>query len=222
MNNIEDKSGTYTITNRENGKVYYGSSSNIDRRWKEHRKALRRGEHGNPHLQRSWNKYGPASFTFAVFDYCDVEDLHAYEQILLDQHAGKDYCYNIAKDAVSPMRGRKHSEETKRKVSQALLGKTHSEETKRKMRKPKHSEEYRRKLSQVMKGENNPMYGKTLSEEAKQKISEVKKGKTHSEETKQKMRKPKPKLTCPHCNKTGGGNVMYRYHFDNCKHRQDQ
>jgi hypothetical protein len=28
---------------------------------------------------------------------------------------------------------------------------------------------------------------------------------------------PKPKLTCPHCDKEGGGPIMKRYHFDNCK-----
>jgi hypothetical protein len=27
------------------------------------------------------------------------------------------------------------------------------------------------------------------------------------------------KLTCPHCNKVGGKNLMKRYHFDNCKIR---
>lgn len=29
--------------------------------------------------------------------------------------------------------------------------------------------------------------------------------------------KNKPSLTCPHCDKVGKGNVMHRYHFDNCK-----
>ena len=31
--------------------------------------------------------------------------------------------------------------------------------------------------------------------------------------------KPKEKITCPHCNKTGGKPAMKRYHFDNCKQR---
>lgn len=37
-------------------------------------------------------------------------------------------------------------------------------------------------------------------------------------EVAKKLKKPKPKVTCPHCNKTGGKPVMTRYHFDNCKH----
>ena len=37
------------------------------------------------------------------------------------------------------------------------------------------------------RGEKNPNYGKTLSEETKRKISEAQKGKSHSEETKRKI-----------------------------------
>lgn len=44
--------------------------------------------------------------------------------------------------------------------------------------------------------------------------------KNHSEESKQKMRKPKEKVKCPHCDKTGGISQMKRWHFDNCKHRE--
>lgn len=28
------------------------------------------------------------------------------------------------------------------------------------------------------------------------------------------------KITCPYCNKSGGGGNMKRYHFDNCKHKK--
>jgi len=86
-----------------------------------------------------------------------------------------------------------HSEETKRKISEANKGRTLSEETKRKMREAKegknHSllEETRRKMSEALKG-------RTFSEETKRKMSEAKKGKTSnkkgtllSEETKRKI-----------------------------------
>lgn len=32
-----------------------------------------------------------------------------------------------------------------------------------------------------------------------------------------KQRAKQPKITCPHCKKTGGTNAMKRLHFDNCK-----
>ena len=71
-----------------------------------------------------------------------------------------------------------HSEETKRKISEAKKGKTRSEETKRKM-------------SEALKGKNHPFYGKSHSEETKRKLSEINKGKTLSEETKRKMSEAK-------------------------------
>lgn len=88
-------------------------------------------------------------------------------------------------------KGRKHSEETKRKMSEARKGKpSHnkgipmSEEHKRKLSealkgKPK-SEETKRKISEARKGIH-------YSEESKRKISEALKGKHLSEETKRKM-----------------------------------
>ncbi len=33
--------------------------------------------------------------------------------------------------------------------------------------------------------------------------------------------KDMPKLTCPHCGKEGGRNLMKRYHFDNCKSKEN-
>ena len=42
----------------------------------------------------------------------------------------------------------------------------------------RHSEEYKRKMSELMKGEKHPMYGRYHTEEAKQKMSKAKKGKS--------------------------------------------
>jgi hypothetical protein len=86
----------------------------------------------------------------------------------------------------------------------------------------KHTEESKRKMSEANKGEKNSFYGKTHSEETKKKISEAGKDRKHTEETKKKISdakkgKPKPKTTCPHCGKEGGVSVMNRWHFENCK-----
>jgi len=74
-----------------------------------------------------------------------------------------------------------------------MYGKTHSEETKRKISEAAQnmSDETRRKLSEAKKGENHPMYGKTHSKETRRKMSEALKGKTHTEETIALMKKPK-------------------------------
>ena len=65
------------------------------------------------------------------------------------------------------------------------------------------SAEKRRKISELKKGENNPNWGKSPSDETKQKMREAMKG--------------QPKVTCPHCGKTGRGGTMHRWHFDKCK-----
>jgi hypothetical protein len=93
----------------------------------------------------------------------------------------------------NPMYGKKHTENTKKvlsekrgvtkrfeitdefrdKISKIHKGKTRSDETKN-------------KISEAKKG-NKYWLGKIHSDETKNKISEAKKGKTHSEETKQKI-----------------------------------
>jgi group I intron endonuclease len=99
-------------------------------------------------------------------------------------------------------------------------------------RKP--SDETRQKMSKAGKGENNSMFGKKHSDETKLKISEANKGENnyffgrkHSEESKQKMSKalkgvPQEEVQCPHCGKIGGKSLMKRWHFDNCKYKEDK
>ena len=50
-----------------------------------------------------------------------------------------------------------------------------------------HSAETRKKLSEALSGENNPFFGKHHSEETRQKIAEANKGKHHSAETRKKI-----------------------------------
>lgn len=115
-----------------------------------------------------------------------------------------------------------------------FFGKKHTTETLSNMSGENHHsfgkdypEEAKVKQSAKMSGKGNPMfgtkgelspnYGRKFSDETKTKISESNKGKIHSEETKARMRKPKPIKVCPHCGKVGGGGMMDRWHFNNCK-----
>jgi hypothetical protein len=54
------------------------------------------------------------------------------------------------------------------------------------------------------------------SSKARTGVAPGNKGLPQSEEIKQKKRKPKPLVTCPHCNTVGGISAMYRFHFDKC------
>lgn len=89
-------------------------------------------------------------------------------------------------------------------------------------------------------GSSNNFYGKSHNQETKDKISKSKLGKKSSDETRAKLRisnknrivtddvrtrtsitlKNKPLETCPHCQKTGRGSAMIRWHFDNCRSKE--
>lgn len=82
-------------------------------------------------------------------------------------------------------KGRKRSEETKRKMSESLskekngfYGKYHSQESKKKISD---------KIKEWYKENKNPMFGRRHSEEAKKKISEKNKGLKRTEEAKKKL-----------------------------------
>jgi group I intron endonuclease len=124
--------GIYEILNRENGKFYIGSSVNIPKRWKRHLNELNNGCHGNDHLQRAWNKYGPEAFDFSIIEKVDKRaTLLDREQHWLDHTKSYEYeiGYNICPQAhspnpgYSPRKGVKVSKETKKKQSEAKLGK---------------------------------------------------------------------------------------------------
>ena len=120
-------------------------------------------------------------------------------------------------------RGKTHSPETRKIISEKAKLRYLSRENNPFYGK-KHSEESKQKISKARKGHPShlPMLGKKHSEETKQKISSGGKGRVVSDETKKKISKarkgiPRPKIQCPHCNKIGATGMMQRWHFDNCK-----
>lgn len=179
----------YRITCTENGKFYIGSTVNKNQRWARHRKDLRMGKHPNKNMQASWNKYGEVAFVFEVLE--EVEDalqLLIAEQKYLDEHAGKDYCFNWAIHAGAPLRGksgpdtpnfgRVFGHEMRQKVSAAVSGENHPNWGKQL------SEATRAKIKEANKA--NPWRGSKHTEEAKAKIAAASRGRPVSEETRAK------------------------------------
>lgn len=100
--------------------------------------------------------------------------------------------------------GKQCSEQTKLKISEAQIGKIITEEAKVKIRAAR--------KDQIISKESN------IKRSVTAKLKGIKPPQTqgpHTPETKLKMNKPP--VTCPHCGKEGKGNVMHRFHFDNCK-----
>ena len=51
--------GVYMIKNKKNGKVYIGSSINIEKRLSDHRRLLKLGKHECKEMQRDYDKHNP-------------------------------------------------------------------------------------------------------------------------------------------------------------------
>lgn len=111
--------GIYKIVNLATGQCYVGQSQRIQKRLKEHFRRLRLNKHKNQHLQRSYNLYGPDSFVGSIeVEVQDWTELDQLEEAFLQKEAWfeEPNTYNIADFAKAPMRGRFHSEETRKKI----------------------------------------------------------------------------------------------------------
>lgn len=168
--------GIYGIENTFNGKVYIGSSVDILSRWRYHLYALRGNRHQRTkqgktsHLQAAWNKYGEKNFRFYVLEVCSIEDLINHEQAWIDLLKATER-YNISPSSSSPL-GTKHTQESRKRMSEAKKGHKQSLETIKKRadalrgRSRIISEEWRKNIS---KGKKD----KPFTEEHKKKISEA-------------------------------------------------
>jgi len=193
----------YKTTNLVNGKFYIGVH-----------KVSGRGYLGSGlALKGAIKKYGRENFMRDIlfsFDNSDAAYLKEADVVNVEM-INNPNCYNIGLGGLCgpvmigkthPMYGKKHSKETRKKMSESHkgkytgenhpnYGKTISEEHKKKLREAhtgrKLSKEHKKKMSEARKGENHPMYGKKLSQEHKKNLSESHKGKILSDEHKKNL-----------------------------------
>jgi len=196
----------YLITNLENKKQYVGITKfSITERFYQH---VKRGFL----LTEAIQKYGEDKFFIELIEEVDTAGTaYELEQYYIKQYNTKvPYGYNLTdggdgifgwevteeyrqecservkqlhKEKKVGMYGKKHSDDTKRKMSEAskghkrCVGRVLSEESKEKIRE-KHlgkmlSDETKKRISENhhnVNGENNPMYGKKHSPETIEKI----------------------------------------------------
>lgn len=78
--------GIYCIKNKINGKVYIGSSNNIERRFKRHKTELNTKKHSNKYLEKAYNKYGEENFEFIILELCNEEELIQKEIFFISKY----------------------------------------------------------------------------------------------------------------------------------------
>lgn len=135
-----------------------------------------------------------------------------------NRRSNKEYAW-LKEKFIQLKKGVPRTDEVKEKIKIGNLNKIVSESTKEKIRIARNkqiiTEESNKKRSKTAKskGIRPPDWtGKNHTDESKKKISNSKKGKpSHWKGKKREI------LICPHCNKSGAGGGMFRYHFDNCK-----
>ena len=150
----------------------------------ENRWRAGKGYKGNQYFFRAIEKYGWDNFEHIIlFDSLTEHEAKEFEQHFIQYYdtTNPQYGYNITLGGEGG-NGWCPSEETKKKISDALKGKnnpnyqkTFSEETKQKMSKAKKgiplTKEHNENIRKAQSGTNHPMHGKHHSEESKQKMS---------------------------------------------------
>jgi hypothetical protein len=108
------KSGVYCFTNLVNGKKYIGSSADLRRRFRQYLNFNYLERNKSMAICLALLKYGYSKFSFEIIEYCDPSVLLTREKYFFNLFSPE---YNISLEPGSPMLGRKHSEETKVKMS---------------------------------------------------------------------------------------------------------
>jgi hypothetical protein len=164
----------YKTTNLINNKIYIGQDSKNDPSYLGSGKIIK----------DAIKKYGSSNFTKETLEECKTkEELDEREEYWIKKlnSLNKDIGYNLANGGNSPMKNRKHTEETKMKLSLLWKGRKRTPENKanlsRSKKGSKHTEETKEKISKSGKGRIPPNKGLKTSDETKEKQRLAKIGK---------------------------------------------
>lgn len=164
----------YIVENLVNGKAYVGYTKYSDRRFSYHV----RGKSNCPALRSAVRKYGSNNFDFALIESCgsdpELKSREIYWIDRLNTTSPKGYNLTFGGDGLVA------TEEIRKKISRASKAQLRKSGSEHFNFGRRHTEETKLKISQSRKGKclgsENTNFG-GLSEEAKQKISLAKKGK---------------------------------------------
>ena len=152
------KTGVYCLVNLINGHIYIGSSVNLAVIMSNYLNTtyLKNRKNNNMPIIQALLKYGQENFAILIVEYVDIENLSVRETFYITHFLPY---YNVLKQGYSSL-GYKHTEATKKLLSELAQNKVHSEKTKS-------------LISKALVGENNPFYNKSHSMDAKLRMIEA-------------------------------------------------
>ncbi len=160
--------GIYCIECIKTNIKYIGQTyENFYRRWIFHKWNLKNNHHSNTYIQNAWNKYGEENFKFYPIESFSINEKEHITKTKLDK-LEKYYIkkYDTFKNGFNLTTGGDKckmtplSDDAKRKIGEKnrinMLGKKHSEETKKKMSKSHigyvKTESHRKHISESLTG----------------------------------------------------------------------
>lgn len=160
--------GAYELKHVASGKVYYGSTGDLERRRREHLNSLRRGDHHNHALQELVRDDPNVELIF--YPTGSLDEARALEQERINQATG----LNVAVDATTSVNGIMSVPEVAARHSAKLTGNTNALGS-------KHTQEWKEQQAERMKG-NKHALGSRHSEETRRRYTEQRTGRKLSPE----------------------------------------
>lgn len=196
----------YQATNKINGKSYVGQTKfTIEERQLTH---IANSKKSKSYFHKAVRKYGFENFKWETLYTCEDKYLDFMEEFFIRAFNTFESGYNLTTGGEG---GYIRSEKTKKLISEAakkrtgkknpFYGKNHSKKTKQLLsikckenanpgsfwKGKKMSKEHRKNIGLGQVGEKNGFFGKSHSQETRQKIREARLGSTHSIENRRKM-----------------------------------
>ena len=179
FNEYRDCFGIYKIQNKINGKQYIGQTSkSFKKRYWSHLWNLRNNSHHNIKLQKQFNKYGEENFVFQVVEAVkDKSTLNELEKKYIKDFDQIQKGYNIQTGGTDIDLTKYIQSETRKRVGEKnqkrMKGRKLSEETKKRMRE---SSRHLSPQEKTIESVRNYMKNRVVSDETKKKLSEINTG----------------------------------------------